>query len=318
MIYDINGNILCDDKLIGNFTAEQCTSAFLDYMAQKCVLYGMTGTRYDNPSGLIYTSYSTPQDEMKLGIAILANREASSIWATPDRSFNIGGENARTISVVNNVLNGTGETLNAAGYKFLGGKGGSLASSTNGYHRASLDVVDINGVAVVIALMALGQTAYSNIQLSAKELCDMVKASLDGNTPTPGTNLQYLVANGGGYCACIVPTAKESYVNLMTPAELLLRDHSIYNSQTVSRVPASTTKAMTMMCALDYITNPYDIVTVKTPDIVGGSGSTFYDGDVLTMHDALRIMMMESSNTLANTIGRETGRKILSYSISSS
>ena len=70
---------------------------------------------------------------------------------------------------------------------------------------------------------------------------------------------------------------------------------------------------MTMLCALDYITYLHEPIKVKTVDIVGGSGSTFYDGDTMTVFDALRIMMMESSNTLANTIARFIGGKILSY-----
>ena len=52
-------------------------------------------------------------------------------------------------------------------------------------------------------------------------------------------------------------------------------------------------------------------VTVAKSDISSGSGSKFFEGDELTMHDALRIMMMESSNSLANTIGRTIGRMIL-------
>ena len=72
---------------------------------------------------------------------------------------------------------------------------------------------------------------------------------------------------------------------------------------------------MTVLCALDYIMNIHETITVKTVDIVGGSGSTFYNGDQLTMYDALRIMMMESSNTLANTIARTIGDKILTYGV---
>jgi D-alanyl-D-alanine carboxypeptidase len=66
-----------------------------------------------------------------------------------------------------------------------------------------------------------------------------------------------------------------------------------------------------MLCALDYFTDIHETITVKTVDITSGSGSTFYDGDKLEFWDAVRIMMMESSNTLATCIGRCTGEKIL-------
>ena len=97
-------------------------------------------------------------------------------------------------------------------------------------------------------------------------------------------------------------------------AELLERENSVYNSQTASRYPASTSKAMTVLCALDYAYNLHETITVKTVDIDSGSGSTYYNGDKIVLEDALRMMMMESSNTLANAIAREIGRKILSYS----
>ena len=308
MIYDIYGNLLCDEFSGGNYTDAECTNAFLDYMAKKCTLYGMTGTYYASPSGLTQSSYSTPRDALKLGVAVTAYREALSIWATPDRNFSIGGPNARTIAVQNNVISGVATDLGTY-YKFLGGKGGSLIYSD--YHRAQILLVEIEGKAVVLSLMALGQTNYNNIYKSAKELCDMVKDSMDGQTPSAGTNLTALISGGGGYAACVVPNVSGAYANLETPAELLDRDNSVSAAPTANRYPASTTKTMTMLCALDYASNIHETVTVKTADIVGGSGSTFYDGDTMTLFDALRIMMMESSNTLANTIARVTGRKIL-------
>ena len=309
MVYDINGNVICDyDDNTSSHTDAECLTAFLGYMAKKCTLYGMSGTYYASPSGLTQSSYSTPQDGLKLGTVVAANSQALDIWATPSRSFSILGDHARTLSVTNNVISAVATDLGTY-YKFLGGKGGSLTYSD--YHRAQILLVEVEDKPVVLSLMALGQTNYNNIYKSAKELCDMVKASLDGTTPSAGTNLNALVSGSGGYAACLVPTAPGGYQNLETPAELIARTNSISASPTVSRYPASTSKTMTMLCALDYITNLHGIVTVKTSDIASGSGSTFYDGDRLTMYDALRIMMMESSNTMANTIARIIGNKIL-------
>jgi hypothetical protein len=311
LYYDINGNPL-GSWLDFSYTDAACIAAFVGYMAQKCTLYGMTGTYYANPSGLTTESYTTPRDMLKLGVAVSAVPLALSIWGTDDRSFAIKGDHARTLSVENNVIAGVGATLNSAGYKFLGGKGGSYWNSSN-YWRAGVDIVDIEGRAVILSLLAKGQTNYNNLHLSTKELCDMVKASLDGQTPTAGTNLTALIAGGGGYAACLAPSTPGAYANLETPTELLARDHSICDAATISSLPASTSKTMTMLCALDYIGDLHEPVFVKIADITSGSGSTFYDGDQLTVFDALRIMMMESSNTLANTIARTIGRKILSY-----
>ena len=310
MLYDINGNIVCDyDESGASYTDAECKTAFLSYMAKKCTLFGMTGTYYASPSGLTESSYSTPQDGLKLGVAVTCNKQALDIWATPDRSFSIFGDHARTLSVTNNVISGMNTDLGAY-YNFLGGKGGSLIYSN--YHRAQILLVDILGHPVVLSLMALGQINYNNIFKSAKELCDMVKASLNGQTPSAGTNLSALVSDGGGYCACLVPVASGGYQNLETPAELIAREHSQSASPTAQRYPASTSKVMTMLCALDYASNIHAPIVLKSTDLIGGSGSTFYAGDTMTLYDALRIMMMESSNTLATAISRVIGGKILS------
>ena len=315
MVYDIDGNVICNDDGGGGTTHPdaQCTQAFLDYMAKKCTQYGMSGTYYASPSGLTESSYSTPQDLMKLGIATTSYREALAVWATPSQSFPIKGDHARTLSVSNNVISGIGTMMQNAGYKFLGGKGGSLIYSNR--HKAQLYLVDIQGVPVILSLMGLGVTSYDSIYQAAVDLADMVNASLNGQTPTESATLQQFVADSGGYAACLVPNVTGGYANLESPAEFLTREHSLSASPTVSRYPASTSKTMTVLCALDYITNIHETITVKTVDIASGSGSTFYDGDQLTMYDALRIMMMESSNTLANTIARTIGDKILTYGV---
>lgn len=306
-VYNKNGELICGQE-IPTVTDAECTTTFLSYMAAKCTEWGMTGTHYDNPSGLTTDSYSTPRDELKLGFAVTANNKALDIWSVPDASFTIRGDHERTISVENNVFS-LYDSLATYGYNFLGGKGGSLTMS--GYDRAAILLVEIESSPVILALMARGQTAYNNIANSAKELCDMVKASINGQTPTAGTNLAALVSGGGGYAACLVPGASGGYLHFATPAELLTRNHSISNNATASRVPASTTKTMTMLCALDYFPDVHEMVTVKSVDIVGGSGSTFYDGDKMEFWDCVRICMMESSNTLANTIAREAGKRIL-------
>lgn len=307
-VYDINGNVICG-KVQPTYSDAQCTTAFLAYMASKAGLFGMTGTHYENPSGLTYDSYSTPQDELKLCVAVAADRIACDIWSTPSKSFSISGDHARTISVTNNVVGTYDTTLSSGGYKFLGGKGGSLSSS--GYERAAVLHVDVSGKTCAVALMAAGQTPYNNIDKSAKELCAMLASKIAGQTPSAGTNLTALVNGGGGYAGCVMPDIPGAYINLEAPAQLILRSDAVSGSPTASRKPASTTKTMTMLCALDYIADEYESVVVKTVDISSGSGSTFYDGDILTYYDALRIMMMESSNTLANTICRAIGERIL-------
>ncbi len=287
----------------------ECRKAFLSYMNAKARDLGMAGTHYESPSGLTQASYSTPQDGLKLGLATTAYPEALEIWNTPSRDFPVTGPHSRTLSVKNNVIPAVKDVL-APPYSFFGGKGGSLTYADS--HRAQILLVEIKGRRVVLSLMALGKANFKNIFKSAKELCDMMADHLDGKTPVEGTNLVALVGGAGGYAACVVPDDPALKTNSCASAELLKRPDALSRAPEVSRFPASTSKVMTMLCALDFIRDARaETVTVKKGDISDGSGSKFFEGDTLTMHDALRIMMMESSNTLANTIGRTIGERIL-------
>lgn len=310
-IYDVDGAVLCEG-LPTQYPDADCMTAFLAYMAEKCTAFGMSGTHYANPSGLTTDSYSTPQDEMKLGIAVAASPKALDIWSVKDRSFAIKGDHARTVEIVSNGNNGLGAYLAENGYKRLGGKGGSL--QIDGYHKAGIQLVIIEGTPYILGIMGTTQTVYNNFDAAIKELCDVLKATAQGQTPVVGSNLAQLVSSGGGYAACPVPVIPGAYENLMAPADMLAAANAVSSSPTASRIPASTTKAMTMLCALDWVTEPHMLLTVKAVDIVGGSGSTFYAGDELAFWDAVRIMMMESSNTMAHAIARTVGNIILNRS----
>ena len=312
-IWDYYGNLLCKGIPSGSWTDTQCINAFMSYMTAKCAKYGMTGTVFANPSGLTLDSTSTPQDMLKLGAALCSYPNALDFWSTPSRSFEIVGPQARSLSISNDTITDYTAILSPAGYKFLGGKGGSLTMS--GYDRSMIAIIDIENIPVLISLMARGSSSYNNRIYCVKEMCDMMKAVINGQIPTQGTYLNTLIADGGGYAACAAPDQVAAYLNLETPAELRQRDIAISASPTVSRRPASATKNMTMICALDFIDDIWDTLTVKTSDITGGSGSTYYAGDVMSWDTAFRIIMMESSNTIATAIARSIGMIILAKGV---
>ena len=74
-------------------------------------------------------------------------------------------------------------------------------------------------------------------------------------------------------------------------------------------LPASTTKLLTALCAY-AICSLDGTVAVKQIDLASGSGSHYSVGDTFSMSDAVQIMLMESSNTLANAIARTCGTMI--------
>jgi D-alanyl-D-alanine carboxypeptidase len=68
---------------------------------------------------------------------------------------------------------------------------------------------------------------------------------------------------------------------------------------------------MTALITLENVSNWYETFTIKSSDLVGGSGPTMYDGDQLSFMDALYLMMLPSSNITAKAMGRVIGHKII-------
>lgn len=74
-------------------------------------------------------------------------------------------------------------------------------------------------------------------------------------------------------------------------------------------IPASTTKILTSLCVYN-ICDLDDIITIKQSDVVSGSGSKYLPNESFTVKEALKIMLMESSNTLANSLANKCGAMI--------
>ena len=309
-IFNKAGDIIRTPLYDGALSDADCKSRFIERMNTKASALGMTGTTFTTPSGLDRTTnFSTAQDLLKLGIAACGYTEALKIWHTPSRSFQVYGENARTINVSNNMITNIMTDLGQY-YRFLGGKGGSYDASGY-YYRAQILLVEVENLPVMLATISYGQPSFTNMYKACKELADMVKDVIDGQTPTEGEYLATLIADGGGYSACVVPQIPTAYDLGITSAEFVARNGAVKNGETIVLVPASTTKTMTMLCALDNIKDMDATITIKSADIESGSGTTFYAGDTFKIGDALRIMMMESSNTLAQAIGRSIGGYLL-------
>ena len=95
------------------------------------------------------------------------------------------------------------------------------------------------------------------------------------------------------------------YYGVVNGREYRFNEHERFN-------PASTTKLLTAICALS-VCNPERIVTIRKSDIQSGSGSRYSIGESFSMAEAVKIMLMESSNTLANAIARTCGRCLLNH-----
>jgi D-alanyl-D-alanine carboxypeptidase/glutathione synthase/RimK-type ligase-like ATP-grasp enzyme len=76
--------------------------------------------------------------------------------------------------------------------------------------------------------------------------------------------------------------------------------------------PASLTMVMLSMVVLDTVNDLDEHIDVIDGDIIGGSGNNLLAGDTLSWKDALRNMLMTSSNVTANVVGRHLGKRLLS------
>lgn len=79
----------------------------------------------------------------------------------------------------------------------------------------------------------------------------------------------------------------------------------------VQTLPASTTKLVSLVTAMPYITSVMEKVTLTSDDIQSGSGDFFASGDVMTIEDLMLGMMLPSSNTCAMAFAHHIGKKIL-------
>lgn len=78
-------------------------------------------------------------------------------------------------------------------------------------------------------------------------------------------------------------------------------------SISTSIAPASVTKVMSVIVALESGMTFNTLLTVAAGDIATGSGNNLLEGDQITLLDALFNMMLPSSNTSANLVARSVG-----------
>lgn len=105
-------------------------------------------------------------------------------------------------------------------------------------------------------------------------------------------------------CVCLLPRGNTAMYEGF-PFEMLYS-----KNENVVTGPASTTKVWAIACALDWLKDINEKITIKSYDVRSGE-PVLAEGDVLTVKDLLYGMMLPSSNTCANALARLAGYKIL-------
>jgi len=81
-------------------------------------------------------------------------------------------------------------------------------------------------------------------------------------------------------------------------------------NKNVVHSPASMSKMLTLLTALDYIKDLDEEITIKEYDVTRGSGCIFYAGDKVRYRDLFYALMLPSSNTAATAIARNVGKLV--------
>lgn len=266
---------------IGDFKGRRANKKFIDYMQQKAKQFNMNNSFFANASGATKHSYSTSSDLLRLLSFACTKTEITNIWNLSNSTLKISGKNCREVHISSQLTKNSRNKL--LPYQITGVKSGSWNNS----HKALLMNCSTSFDNFMLSLMVNDTFCFNNIYSISKELCDYIKSSKVGSC------LERFLNAGGSFSA----KYNEKYIS---------------HNDSAKHLPASTTKFLTVLCALDYF-DLTDKIRIKEIDITSGSGSNFYNGDILTIEDALKGILLESSNTLAQALGRSTGEKIISF-----
>lgn len=284
------------------YSHDECVKAFVDMMNKFVYDYGMKNTLFVNASGMgTYReeepdgdrNTSCPKDFMRLA-ACATQTDIMKYWNIQDYSVEVGGSNARTIT--GTCKYSTSEIVQNAGYHIIGGKTGSWTKDGILTNNITLVVKSKVNDDWLVGTIMKADTSIDR-DLPIRDLFDWLEEKRQNpSTPTPTLQCEYA-------CAGIVPKNN--------PIGLRLYDFSVVEKNGESScLPASMTKIMTGIVALNFCKGN-EIITIEATDMRAGSGDEVFVGDEFTLWDALVVMHLSSSNTLATAISRFVGNIIL-------
>lgn len=165
----------------------------------------------------------------------------------------------------------------------------------------SIDISS-NGKGGKYAGIVLDANSSSERFTAMKELYDIAEKVKADQTYVPSAS-EFTSATKG--IVCELPSESTAFYENY-PLNILYSKNA--NEQTL---PASTTKVVSLVTAMPYITSVMEKVTLTSDDIQSGSGNFFSAGDVMTIEDLMLGMMLPSSNTCAMAFAHHIGKKIL-------
>ena len=303
------------------FSDEECVDAFMEEVNKKAAEIGMDKSWFLTPSGIALDdavevklpykrtdsdvvgetvtmmthNESTTGNMARMAAAAIGYPELGRIWRKENLTIELGGSERRTYI----ISHGTDfEALESTTYSekarpYLGAKGGTWGNSKSLIAVTRSD----NGHLLAHAVTTTSGNTYTPMG----KLTDLAELSLAGEDVSSQT-----IPDINGAVTLLVPSGATWLFDSYS-YEVLYQSgaDSFFN-------PASTTKVITAMVALDWCHNIQTEIVILNPlDNVGYSGDRFLMGQTMTMEAALQAMILLSSNSMAHAIARTIGKKIL-------
>ena len=235
---------------------------------------GMLNSNFKNPSGLTKKGQlSTSYDLSLLLLQASLNPIIVKIWKKEKHIVRILGDNTRKSEIKSTVYN---KSLNNY-YDILGGKTGTVGFIKN----LSVLLYAKDEIYLVTVLKAKGNR-FHQVKLIMDTVLDNKENNIDANSFTV---FKYPLKN----------------------IELLknFKPHSIFSKNESDKSnPASITKLLTLITALEYPIDLNDKIKIQESDIVEDNMNNIYVGDIISLNDAIHFMLLSSSNILANAVAR--------------
>lgn len=275
-------------------TPSSCISAFLEKMNAKAARIGMTDSTFVSCSGLTRQNFVTAHDELKMMIEACSYNSLLKVWDKDSWTVQTGGT---PVNVNTTVTSASLENY----YTLLGGKTGTLDYGSGDLKVVNVCAVCANDYGDIFIGVIIDASSDSARWTAMKQLMDIATAVKH----TPNYDVSSAsVTDANCAIVCELPQNPAMWQS-HTPTILFAQN------ATSSKAPASTTKVMTVITALDYIVDINETVEIVSADIEAGSGNYFSAGDKITVEDLLFAMMLPSSNTCANALARLAGDYIL-------
>ena len=279
------------------FSAKDCISAFLEFMEVKSEDIGLSNnTVFKDPCGI--DNHSTAKDVLRCLLRANECEELGNIWNKKSYTVKIEGKDPRELPLASTVTADDDSPLLSDRYKIIGGKTGTLTPHGAFNLAVILENPENNEHLACVVLYADEKNSKKNNRfLAAKQATDIALKKSD--------NKAEVCAASAIVCKIPENTNGEEYYESL---DILYEKNS-----SEIKMPASVTKLMTAVTALEFVKDLDEKITVTEDDVLQ-LPSEFYSndfkaGDIITVKDALFAMLLSSSNAAAYILARFAGNK---------